>query len=122
MRPESMYIRLNGLKFFAYHGVLPQENLVGAMYTVNLRLKTNYLKAAQTDDLADTINYAEVFQAVKAEMQIPSKLLEHVAYRIAKHLIDNFPTIESIDISLYKENPPMEAECGNIGVETTYSR
>ena len=122
MKPESMYIRLDGLKFFAYHGVLPQENRVGAMYTVNLRLKTNYLKAAQTDELADTINYAEVYQTVKAEMQQPSKLLEHVSYRIADRILQTFPAVESIYISLYKENPPMEAECGNIGVEATYSR
>ena len=117
-----MYIRLEGLKLFAIHGVLPQENQVGAMYTVNLRLKTDYLTAAQTDNLTDTINYAEVYQAVEAEMKIPSKLLEHVSYRIAQRIMDTFPAVQTIEISLYKENPPMGAECHNVGVEATYTR
>ena len=122
MKPESMYIRLEGLRFFAFHGVLPQETKVGAMYTVNLRLKTDYSAAAQTDELTDTINYAEVYQAVKNEMQVPSKLLEHVSHRIAQRIMNTFSTVEKIEIALYKENPPMEAECKNIGVEATYTR
>lgn len=122
MKAQSMYIHLDGLKLFAYHGVLPQENLVGATYTVNLRLKTNFLEASLTDDLQHTVNYAEVFQVVKAEMNIPSKLLEHVSYRIAKRILDTFANVEEVKISLYKENPPMEADCKNIGVEATYLR
>ena len=54
-----MYIHLKGLKIFAFHGVLPQENKVGAEYTLNLRLKTDFSQASQTDDLNYTINYAE---------------------------------------------------------------
>ena len=117
-----MYIRFDGLRIFAYHGVLPQENHVGAMYTINLRLATDFLEASQTDELSHTINYAEVFQAVRSEMQQPSKLLEHVVYRISKKLFSTFPAISAIEISLYKENPPMGAECQHIGVEATYIR
>ena len=76
MKQSDMYIHLKGLKFFAFHGVLPQENKVGAEYTLNLRLKTDFSRASQTDDLNYTINYAEVFEAVKEEMKIPSQLLE----------------------------------------------
>ena len=122
MKSESMYIRLEGIKLFGYHGVLPQENRVGAIYTVNLRLKTDYLAAAQSDNLDDTINYAEVYQVVKEEMKIPSRLLEHVSYRIAQKILETFPAVQAIEISLYKENPPMEAECKNVGVEATYTR
>lgn len=60
-----MYIHLNGVKIYAYHGVLPQENKVGAEYILNLTLKTDFSRASQMDDLTYTINYAEVFQAVK---------------------------------------------------------
>ena len=122
MKAHSMHIKLEGLKIFAYHGVLPQENHIGAMYTINLRLKTDFLEASQTDELTHTINYAEVYQAVKLEMQQPSKLLEHVIYRIAQRLFNNFSAIEEIEIALYKENPPMEAECTHVGVEATYLR
>ena len=59
---------------------------------------------------------------IKEEMAIPSKLLEHVCQRIASRLFKDFPTIETIDIALYKENPPMGACAQRIGVEVFYQR
>ena len=123
MKPTAnMYIHLKGLKLYAYHGVLPQENQVGAEYTIDLRLKTDFTQAAEPDRLEGTVNYAEVFNAVKKEMEIPSQLLEHVAWRIARRLLDDFPTISEVDIALYKQNPPMGADCSLVGVEATYLR
>ncbi len=116
-----MYIHLKGLKLYAFHGVLPQENRVGAEYTVNLRLKTDFSRAAQTDCLERTVNYAEVFEAVKQEMQISSQLLEHVAYRIANRLLHDFPAIEEVDVELYKQNPPMGADCEQVGISLSLS-
>lgn len=111
-----MYIHLKNLKLYAYHGVLPQENRVGAEYSISLRLKTDFSAAAQTDQLVGTVNYAEVFEAVKQEMEVPSQLLEHVAYRIACRLLHDFHTIEEVDIEVYKQNPPMGADCEKVGV------
>lgn len=123
MKPTAnMYIHLKGLKLYAYHGVLPQENQVGAEYTIDLRLKTDFTQAAETDRLEGTVNYAEVFNAVKKEMSIPSQLLEHVAWRIARRLLDDFPTISEVNIALYKQNPPMGADCSQVGIEATYLR
>lgn len=115
-----MYIRLEGMKFYAFHGVLPQENLVGAYFYIDLKLKTDFSQAAQTDELEGTVNYADIYTAVKEEMQITSKLLENVCQRIARRLFRDFPTIETIDISLFKENPPMGACAQRIGVEAHY--
>ena len=109
MKQSDMYIHLKGLKLFAFHGVLPQENKVGAEYTLNLLLKTDFSQASQTDDLNYTINYAEVFKAVKEEMKIPSRLLD-------------FPQITEIKIALFKQNPPMGAECQETGVESIYTK
>lgn len=122
MIQSDMYIRLEGLTFYAFHGVLPQETRVGAAYTVNLRLKTDFGKAAETDDLSGTINYASVYEAVKAEMSVSSKLLEHVAHRIATRLFRDFDGVEEITLSLFKQNPPMGADGKSIGIETTYRR
>ena len=115
-----MYICLEGMKFYAFHGVLPQENLVGAFYYVDLKIKTDFTRASETDELEGTINYADIHAAVKEEMAIPSKLLEHVCQRIARRLFHEFPTIETIDIRLSKENPPMGACAESIGVEVHY--
>lgn len=117
-----MHIRLEGMKFYAFHGVLPQENLVGANFYVDLKLKTDFTQAAETDELDGTVSYAEIHTAVKEEMSIPSKLLEHVCQRIARRLFNDFPTIETIDIRLSKENPPMGACAKRISVEAHYVR
>jgi len=122
MQATDMYIRMEGMKFYAFHGVLPQENLVGANFYINLKLKTDFSQAAETDELEGTVSYAEIHAVVKEEMQITSKLLEHVCGRIAKRIFHDFPSIESIDISLFKENPPMGACAQHIGVEAHYTR
>ncbi|MBQ4588584.1 MAG: dihydroneopterin aldolase [Bacteroidaceae bacterium] len=122
MKATDMYIRLEGMKFYAFHGVLPQENLVGANFYVDLKLKTDFTKAAETDELEGTVSYADIHTAVKEEMNIPSKLLEHVCQRIARRLFHDFPTVETIDIRLSKENPPIGACAESIGVEVHYVR
>ena len=122
MKSQTMTINLEGIRLFAFHGVLDQEKQVGAMYTINLRLTTDFLQASITDNLIHTINYADVYQFVKEEMEKPSNLLENVIYRIAERLFTNYPTVSVINIALYKENPPMGADCQHVGVEATYTR
>ena len=118
----TSYILLENIRFFAYHGVAPQETTVGNEFVVSLRLKTDIARAMESDDVADTVNYAEIHQAVKEEMDIPSKLLEHVAGRIVRRLFNDFPTIESIDLKLSKRNPPMGADIETAGVEVHIER
>ena len=122
MQATDMYIRMEGMKFYAFHGVLPQENLVGAYFYIDLKLKTDFTRAAETDELEGTVSYADIHTTVKEEIAIPSKLLEHVCQRIASRIFHDFPSIKAIDIALYKENPPMGACAQRIGVEVFYQR
>ena len=55
---------------------------IGSDYRVDLEIKTDLRKSAQTDDLADTVDYVHLNKIVVEEMAIRSKLLEHVAQRI----------------------------------------
>ena len=95
-----MYIYLEGAKFFAHHGVDPQETIVGANFIIDLRLRTDFTHAAQTDELKGTVSYADIYAVVKKEMKTPSKLLEHVCERIGQRLFNDFPTIQEIIIRL----------------------
>lgn len=122
MLATDMYIRMEGMKFYAFHGVLPQENTVGSYYYLDLKLKTDFSCASENDDLEDTVSYADIYTAVKAEIEIPSKLLEHVCQRIASRIFKDFLSITAIDIALFKENPPMGASAKSIGVEVHYVR
>lgn len=111
------YIYIDEVRIHARHGVMPQETAVGADFIVSLRVGYDISRAAVTDDVADTLSYADMLAIVNREMEIPSKLLEHVAGRIAKALRNAFPDITSIDLSITKANPPMGAECRGAGVE-----
>ncbi len=110
------------MRFFARHGVAPQENLVGNEFILNLRLKTDISRAVETDDVSHTVSYADVYQSVKDEMEIPSHLLEHVGGRIAGRLFHDFPSIEGVELSLMKRNPPMGADIEAAGVELCIRR
>lgn len=116
------YIFLDNLRFFARHGVGAQETLVGNEFTVSLRLRVDLQRAMRTDDVADTVSYADVFQAVKAEMDIPSRLLEHVGGRIVQRLFEEFTAVTAVGLKLAKRNPPMGADIGAAGIEVWVER
>lgn len=122
MKINSSYILLKEIRCYAYHGVAPQENLIGNEYIIDLKLKVDISKAAQTDEVADTVNYAEVHQVIMAEMAVPSKLLEHVGGRIIEKLFQQFPALEEIELHLSKRNPPMGADVESAGIELHCSR
>lgn len=116
-------IRLEGLRFYAFHGVLPQEQIVGGHYTVDLCLRLSEAeRAVLHDELAGTVNYAEVYRLVQREMATPSALLEHVAGRILSAIFAAFPTVATATITLRKDNPPMGADGEGCSVRLTAER
>lgn len=117
-----MLITLHDIRIFAYHGVMPQEQVVGDWYTVNLQLTVQQEAATQSDRLTDTVDYSKVFDVVKREMLIPSKLMEHVCGRICQSILADFPLVDEVSITIVKQNPPIGAECGGCGVELTQRR
>ena len=79
--------------------------------------RSDFTHALQTDELQDTVSYADIYTLLKEEMTVPSKLLEHVAGRIGERLFAELPAIQSLDISIMKVNPPFGADCDGAGVE-----
>lgn len=122
MRFIHSCIYLNGIRIYAYHGVSPQETNIGNEFRIDLKLKANLCKAIQTDQVEDTISYADVYKVLKEEMCIPSKLLEHICGRLIQRLFKEFPEIEEIEIKLAKRNPPMGADIDSAGIEMYCTR
>lgn len=120
MQLSTSYIRLDDVRLHGFHGVMPQERKVGADFIVSLRVGFNIAKAMETDDVCDTLNYATLYNKVKTEMLKPSKLLEHVAGRIAIAIENAFPEVYSIDLTITKVNPPMGADCQGASVEVHF--
>lgn len=114
---KESYITLTDLRFHAFHGVIPQERLTGNDYSLSLRIGYPIHNACLSDDVDHTLNYASVYDVVSQEMNVPSKLLERVAYRIADRLFRKFELITVLDVSLHKLNPPFGGNCYGAGVE-----
>lgn len=110
-------IYLEEVKIYAYHGVLPEENTIGTYYLLNLEIHTDLWKAAASDDLHDTISYADINDIIHQEMKIKSKLLEHVAGRIISALHRDFPQIDYLKLKITKTAPPMQGEMKGAGIE-----
>ena len=117
MRLTVGYIHLRQLRFHAFHGVMPQEQLVGADFLLDLKVGYPLQQAMQSDEVGDTLNYAALYDLVAREMQQPSKVLEHVAGRIAEAISLAYPKVTSIDLELTKLNPPMGADGDGASVE-----
>ncbi len=117
MKITSSYITLKEVRFHAFHGVMPQESRVGADFLITMRVGYPLEPSMQSDHVDDTLNYAALYQLLAREMCQPSKLLEHVAGRIARAVMETFPKVSSVDLTLMKQNPPMGADCKGAEVE-----
>ncbi|MDE5745104.1 MAG: dihydroneopterin aldolase [Paramuribaculum sp.] len=109
-------IEIDSLRLFARHGVAGQERIVGNIFEVSLSILYPLDYATGSDNLQDTLNYAEVINIVRAEMEIPSQLLEHVAGRIIKRLTSEFPQIYGGKIKITKTVPPCGVEIKGVSV------
>ncbi|MEC3875666.1 dihydroneopterin aldolase [Chryseobacterium salviniae] len=110
-------IYLEDVKIYAYHGVLPEESIIGTYYLLNVEIHTDLWKAAESDHLEDTISYADVNEIIHDEMKIKSKLLEHVAGRIISKIHEKFPEISYIRLKITKTAPPMMGEMKGASIE-----
>ena len=100
-------IELEGMEFKAYHGCLPQEKVRGNNFIVDFRGELDLSAAVESDNLEDTLNYADIYDIVSEEMSITSELLENVAGRIVKSIAARFPQLESFSIRVSKSTPPV---------------
>lgn len=115
-------ITIDSLIIHARHGVLEQERRVGNDFIVDIELDVPCaVSAEETDDLNDTVNYAEIVEIVRSQMMEPSKLLEHVAGRIRRKICERYPTLVSGgSITIKKPTPPISAQIGYVAYTTSW--
>lgn len=105
-----MVIRLRDMWFHAFHGVLRHEKTEGNTFRVSVCLTLPDTVGAQTDDIAQTVDYREVYRLVAQEMAQPADLIEHVAWRIRQALQSAFPQAEGVSVVVGKKMPPLGGE------------
>lgn len=110
-------ISLENMEFHAFHGCLEHEQQLGNSFLVTLSMELDTAQAGKTDELEHTLNYQLVYDAVKKQMDIPSKLIEHVGQRILDSVFDEFPQIQSLEVKLSKLNPPLGGKVDRVTIE-----
>lgn len=104
------------MEFYAYHGCYKEEQVVGNHFQVSILIEVETQAAQLNDNLNDTVNYQVVYNLIKEEMQLKSKLLEHVAERIVSAIHNNFKNVERVWVKVSKLNPPLGGKVEKVSV------
>ena len=100
-------IVLEGMRFYGFHGVNPEERVLGQEYLVDLAVDIDLANAGTSDRLEDTISYAHIYRAVRDVMEgEPRNLLEAAAQSIADRVLGEFP-VDSVSVRVKKPHPPI---------------
>jgi dihydroneopterin aldolase len=101
-------ILLEGMRFYAYHGVNPEERTLGQRFTVDVALAVDLRRAGERDDLAATVSYSDVFKLVRRIVEgEPRNLIEAVAEAIATAILAAFPPVERVTVTVRKPEAPL---------------
>ena len=110
-------IRIEDMEFYAFHGHYREEQIVGNHFMVDVEIETDTDRAGKSDELRDTLNYQTAYLVVKREMEINSKLLEHIATRIVDALYNELTGVRKVTVKVSKLNPVMGGRIGKVSVE-----
>ncbi len=110
-------IRIVGIKGFGYHGVFESERANGQDFYVDVELEVDLTRASVSDDVKDTINYAEVTDMVAEEISTnPVSLIEKLAGRIAERIKVTFAQAARVTVTVHKPQAPVSADVTDISV------
>ena len=101
------YIILSNIRTYSYHGCMDEEEKIGTEFRTDLKVKTDMMQAAKTDELRYGLDYTRLNEIVMAEMRVRAKLMETVALRIIKNIFDEFEIAEKVEVKVTKLNPPV---------------
>jgi len=115
-------IFLKNIRLYAFHGCMDEEEKIGSDYVVNLAIDADLNLSSQSDNLKDTVDYVSLHAIVKEEMSIRSKLLEKVADRILKRILEDHRQVILVKVKVAKINPPIGGNVDEVAVERELNR
>ncbi|MCS6928823.1 MAG: dihydroneopterin aldolase [Saprospiraceae bacterium] len=115
------FIAIEGMRFFAFHGVHEEERRIGAEYLVDVYVHIDISKAAKEDDVEKTVNYETIYRICQREMKEPRKLLETVVLAIVERMKRQFDKMISLRVCVRKLNPPLGGQVASVFVQEEIS-
>ncbi|QDW24959.1 dihydroneopterin aldolase [Pedobacter sp. KBS0701] len=112
-------VALKDVKCFALHGYYPEEQLIGNHFVIDL--ETEFTPKGFDDELEQTVNYEDLNHIILEEMKHTQKLLETVLKNIISKVIELYPFIDTVNVSMKKLNPPMPGQIGYSFVKLSHT-
>lgn len=107
MKKVLQRVGLSKARFFAYHGLYPEEQQLGTEFFVDLTVAFQRdVHAAGEEDIGNTVNYAALYEIARQEMARPRKLLETVAESMLLRVRQDFPDVDQVHVQITKQHPP----------------
>ncbi|PID57642.1 MAG: dihydroneopterin aldolase [Ignavibacteriae bacterium] len=101
-------VRIKKAIFYAYHGALKEEQVIGGHFEADVDLFFDFSEAAINDDLSKTINYDTIYKHInKIIHKKKYYLIETIATIIADSLLKKYDILEKIDVKVRKNNVPL---------------
>jgi len=116
-RPLDKII-LSDLAFYGYHGVMKEENALGQRFRIDLECGADLKKAGKSDNVDDTISYADIFDLVNERVTTTRfKLIEALGQHVIDQLFEKFVAIEWVRIRVRKPEAPIATVSGEFAIE-----
>ena len=116
-------IRMHNAVFYAYHGVLLDEQNLGGKFEVDVDLICDLSRGAKSDHLGDTVNYERVYDCIRTMvMEKKHLLLESLASAVSTGILKNFSKVQSVTVRVRKPSAPVKGVIDYVEVELTETR
>jgi dihydroneopterin aldolase len=116
-------IIMKNLKFYGYHGVLPEEQKDGQNFIIDLEMYLGLHKAGTSDDIKDTVDYSRVYGIIKEITESNKfRLIEKLADSISGEIMSIYKEIEKISVTVKKPEAPIDGDFEWVGVQILRSR
>jgi len=101
-------IRINNAKFYSFHGVFEYEKEYGSEFEIDVEMKCDLSSLKDSDDLKMTVDYSAVYKLTeKIFTEKKFNLIETVNENICKGILNNFPLVKSVKVSIKKPKAPL---------------
>jgi dihydroneopterin aldolase len=116
-------IIMKNLKFYGYHGVLPEEQEDGQNFIIDLEMYLGLHKAGTSDDIKDTVDYSRVYGIIKEITESNKfRLIEKLADSISGEIMSIYKEIEKVSVTVKKPEAPIDGDFDWVGVQILRSR
>lgn len=116
-------ITLTGMTFYGFHGVCPEENVIGQKFIVDVTLFLDLDKSGKMDDINSTVNYCEVYEICRSIMEGEAKhLIERTAWLINDTILSAEPLVEKVVTTVHKPGAPIQGIFRDVSVTLERTR